>query len=146
MRDPEVVLEKTFMVIPNMQFCLPIFGAHMRVSLAIKKSAQHTHNHHTQPSHHSLLLLCFRLEMWGVRFLQQGGQELHYVRYSPPKAPGSPCHACSRCCHTCGSCCCNRSIGDVDSICVNARGSCWRAPLCGEEGKGVKGERPGDVG
>jgi hypothetical protein len=34
-----------------------------------------------------------------MHLLQQGGQVLHYVRYSPPEAPGSPCrHACSRCC------------------------------------------------
>jgi hypothetical protein len=38
------------------------------------------------------------------------------------------------------------AVAKVTPICANARGSHWCTRVGGKEGKGVKGECPGDVG
>ncbi len=87
-----VSIEKTFPVIPNMPL-FAFFWCTYACKLTKKQSMQHTHNQHAQPSHHGLLLVCFWLGMWGMHLLQQGWQVLHYVHYSLPKMPRSPCCA-----------------------------------------------------
>jgi hypothetical protein len=64
-------------------------GAHSTHTTSTHNHPHNRHNQHPQPSYHGLLLLCSRLGMWGMRLLQQGGEILHYVHYSPPKVPGS---------------------------------------------------------
>jgi hypothetical protein len=49
-----------------------------------------------------------------MRLIQQRGQILHYVRYSPPNAQGSPCCSCGRFSLARSGHCCTRGGGKGD--------------------------------
>ncbi len=49
-----------------------------------------------------------------MRLIQQRGQVLHYVRYSPPNVQGSPCCACGRFSLAHGGRCCTHGGGKGD--------------------------------
>ncbi len=63
---------------------------HILVRLTKKQSVQHTHNQHIQPCHHSLLLLCIQLGMWGMSLLQQGGASTALCRLLPAQSTRQP--------------------------------------------------------